>query len=266
VSTRYDDYHELLITQDGAVLTISLNNPPMNAIGGERHRELSTIFRVVNDDPSVHVVVLTAPGEVFSAGGDVKKMAGRLERNELDTWPEVVEIARNLVYGLVDCEKPVIARVNGDCLGLGATLCLMSDLSVMVDDAVIGDPHVRIGLVPGDGAALIWPQHVGFARAKEYLLTGDTLPATRAAEIGLVNYAVPRAQLDAKVDELAQKIARLPAPATSGTKKAINSALRRHFEGLVDANLSFETSTFLSAEHRERLFALRDRQRRKEEQ
>jgi enoyl-CoA hydratase len=261
----YEHYHELLITQDGPVLTISLNNPPMNPIGGERHRELSTIFREVNGDASVHVVILTASGDAFSAGGDVKRMARRLEEQDYESWIEVVEIARDLTYALVECEKPVIARVNGDCLGLGATLCLMSDLSVMVDDAVIGDPHVRIGLVPGDGAALIWPQHIGFARAKEYLLTGEFIPATKAAEIGLINYAVPRAELDAKVDELAQKIARLPAPATSGTKMAINSALRRHFDGLVDANLGFETQTFLSAEHRERLFALRDRQERKKQ-
>jgi enoyl-CoA hydratase len=259
----YDHYRELLITQDGAILTISLNNPPMNPIAGERHRELSTIFRDVNRDASVHVVILTAPGDVFSAGGDVKRMARRLEERDFEGWPEVVEIARNLIYGLVDCEKPVIARVNGDCLGLGATMCLMSDISVMVDDAVIGDPHVRIGLVPGDGAALIWPQQIGYARAKEYLLTGDFISATKAAEIGLINYAVPRDELDAKVDELAQKIARHPAPATSGTKMAINSALRRHFEGLVDGNLGIETSTFLSPEHRERMFALRDRQERK---
>jgi enoyl-CoA hydratase len=261
----YDHYHELLITQVDEILTISLNNPPMNPIAGERHRELSTIFREINRDRSVHVIVVTAPGEVFSAGGDVKRMARRLEEKDFEGWPEVVEIARNLIYGLVECEKPVIARINGDCLGLGATICLMSDISVMVDDAVIGDPHVRIGLVPGDGAALIWPQHIGFARAKEYLLTGDFIPATKAAEIGLINYAVPRAELDAKVDELARKIARHPAPATSGTKMAINSALKRHFDGLVDANLSFETSSFLSAEHREHLFALRDRQERKKQ-
>jgi enoyl-CoA hydratase len=259
----YDKYEQLLVTRDGPILTVSLNNPPMNPIAGERHRELSTIFSDINADDETKVVILTAPGEVFSAGGDLKRMIRRLEEKDFEGWPQVVAEGCAIVYSLLGCRKATIARINGNCLGLGSTLALMCDISVIVDDAHIGDPHVKIGLTAGDGGALIWPQHIGFARAKEYLLTGDTVEAKRAAEIGLVNYAVPRAELDAKVNELASKIAGWTTPAIETTKMAINKVLQRNFDGLMEANLGLETMAFLSKEHREAVFAIRDRWARK---
>ena len=261
--TIYDSYENLEITRDGPVLTVSLNNPPMNPISGARHRELSTIFQDVNRDDDVKVVVLTAPGEVFSAGGDVKALAKRLEDKDFDSWPQTMVEAVDIVYSMINCRKPIVARINGNCLGLGASVCLLCDITVIVDDAVIGDPHVKIGLSAGDGGALIWSQHIGFMRAKEYLLTGENVPAKVAAEIGLVNHAVPRDQLDAKVDEIVQKIARLPGPAVQATKITMNRVLHRNLDGLVEASLGLETWAFLGAEHREAVFALRDRWARK---
>ncbi len=261
--TLYDSYEYLEITKDGPVLTVSLNNPPMNPIAGARHRELSTIFQDVNRDEEVKVVVLTAPGDVFSAGGDVKALAKRLEDKAFETWPQTVAEAVDIIYSLVNCHKPVIARINGNCFGLGASLCLLCDICVIADDASIADPHVKLGLSAGDGGALIWPQHVGFMRAKEYLLTGDSVPAKIAAEIGLVNHAVPRDQLDAKVDEIVQKIVRLPGPGVQATKITMNKVLHRNIDGLVEASLGLETFALLGPEHREAVFALRDRWARK---
>ncbi len=167
--------------------------------------------------------------------------------------------ACNIVSSLLACRKPIIARINGDCLGLGSSVALMCDITVIVEDAVIGDPHVKLGLTAGDGGALIWPQHIGFARAKEYLLTGDAVPAKLAAEIGLVNHAVPRDQLDDKVAEITKKLARASGPAVQTTKMAINKVLQRNFDGLMEANLGLETWVFLGEEHRNAVFALRDR-------
>jgi enoyl-CoA hydratase len=255
----YSKYNKLKFTKDGPVLTITLDHPPTNAIAGVLHEELSTVFRDVNGDPDVRVIILTGAGEVFSAGGDINRMAERLERQEYDGWPAVMAEATQIVYSLLDCRKPIVARINGMCLGLGASISLLCDVSVMVDGAVIGDPHVNIGLVAGDGGALLWPQNIGFARAREYLLTGDNLDAATAAQIGLINHCVPRDQLDDKVGAIARKIASRPAPAVAGTKHAINLALRRQIEGLVEANLGIETWTWLSKEHHEQVFALRDR-------
>jgi enoyl-CoA hydratase len=259
----YDRYEKLKFAKDGPVLTITLDHPPTNAIAGQLHEELSTIFREVNRDEEVRVIVFTGAGDVFSAGGDINRMAERLERQEYDGWPAVMAEATEIVYSLLDCRKPIIARINGMCLGLGASISLLCDISVMVEGAVIGDPHVNIGLVAGDGGALLWPQNIGFARAREFLLTGENLDAAKAAEIGLINHCVPRDQLDAKVADLARKLASRPAPAVAGTKHAINLALRRQIEGLVEANLGIETWTWLSKEHHQQVFSLRDRWARK---
>jgi enoyl-CoA hydratase len=255
----YDAYEHLKVTQDGPVLTISLNNPPMNPIAGPRHRELSTIFREIDRDDSVKVAVLTAEGEVFSAGGDIKAIVRRHEEKDYESWPVTVAEACEITYSLLACKKPIVARINGNCLGLGASVALMCDITVIVDDAVIGDPHVKIGLTAGDGGALIWPQHIGFARARSYLLLGEDVPAKVAAEIGLVSHCVPRDELDETVNRIVQKLVRLPGPGVQTTKQVINKVLQRNFDGLVEASLGLETMALLGPEHRDAVFALRDR-------
>lgn len=108
---------------------------------------------------------------------------------------------KQIVYSLLDLEKPVVARIQGACVGLGATVALFSDIIIAAENARFGDPHVKVGAVAGDGGALIWPQLVGFARAKQYLLTGEIMTAQEAERIGLINKVVPLADLDAEVDQ-----------------------------------------------------------------
>src|SRR5690606_26283084 len=105
------------------------------------------------------------------------------------------------------CIKPVIAKINGHAMGLGATLALFCDVSFAAAEAKIADPHVALGFVAGDGGAVIWPQLIGYNRAKEYLFTGDPLTGEEAARIGLVNRALPAAELDAAVLAYANKVA-----------------------------------------------------------
>src|SRR6187455_2941476 len=162
----YTNYRHFSIERRDRIITLMLNRPPMNPIHYELHEELSRIFYDVQVDHECDVVILTGAGEVFSAGGDIPMMQKRIDDPEL--------------FNRKDLEKPVIARINGDCIGLGATLALLCDISIAVEDAKLGDPHVKMGYVAGDGGAVIWPQLVGFARAKEYLLTGDLLTAKEA--------------------------------------------------------------------------------------
>jgi enoyl-CoA hydratase len=257
----YSGYKHLVIRRRDRVLTITLDRPPMNPIHFDLHHELSRIWYDVQVDHESDVVIFTGSGEVFSAGGDIPMMQRRIDDPELFNRKNLE--MKKMIFGLLDLEKPVIARVNGDCIGLGATLALLCDIIIAVDDARFGDPHVKMGYVAGDGGAVIWPQLVGFARAKEYLLTGDMLDAKEAERIGLINHAVPRAELDAKVNALADKLARGSTKAIKWTKTCVNIPLRQLAHSIMDASLAYEAITNMGADHQEAVTAFQEKRKPK---
>lgn len=178
----YSQYQGLLVEKKDKVMTITLNAPEsMNAFSGPMHYSMSRIWDDVQDDPEVHVVVLTGAGKAFSAGGNVIAMQLKIDNPALWDATSVPE-AKRIVFRTLECDKPIIARVNGHAVGLGATVALLCDIIIAADHAKIGDPHVSAGLVAGDGGALMWPQLIGFARAKEYLFTGDLMTAAEAQD------------------------------------------------------------------------------------
>src|SRR6516164_9817116 len=154
--------------------------------------------------------------------------------------------AKRIVFRMLECNKPIIARVNGHAVGLGATIALLCAIIIAADHAKMGDPHVNAGLVAGDGGALIWPQLIGFARAKEYLLTGDLMTAAEAERIGLINHVVPADQLDEKVYGLARRLAAGAMKSIRWTKQTINIPLRQLAHSMMDLSLSLETQSNLS--------------------
>lgn len=255
----YSEFKHMTFTRRERILTITLNRPPMNPIHYELHNELARLWYKVQLDHDADVVVLTGAGEVFSAGGDIPMMQKRIDDPELFNQKNLE--MKQMIFGLLDLEKPVIARINGDCIGLGATIALMCDLSIAVDDARFGDPHVKMGYVAGDGGAVIWPQLIGYAKAKEYLLTGDMLNAKEAERLGLINYAVPRAELDAKVNALADKLARGSTKAIKWTKTAINIPLRQLAHSMMDASLAYEAITNMGPDHQEAVKAFQEKRR-----
>ena len=257
----YSAYRHLAIERRERILTIALNRPPMNPIHYELHAELARIWYEVQVDHESDVVVFTGAGEVFSAGGDIPMMQKRIDDPELFNRKNLE--MKQMIFGLLDLEKPVIARINGDCIGLGATLALLCDILIAVDDARIGDPHVKMGYVAGDGGAVIWPQLIGFARAKEYLLTGELLDAKEAERIGLINHAVPRAELDARVDAIAGKLARGATKAIKWTKACMNIPLRQLAHSIMDASLAYEALTNIGADHQEAVAAFREKRKPK---
>nr|WP_257101706.1 enoyl-CoA hydratase-related protein [Streptomyces sp. alain-838] len=133
---------------------------------------------------------------------------------------------RRIQQAMLDLEKPVIAKVRGYAVGLGCSLAVFCDFVYATPDAVFADPHVKVGLVAGDGGAVMWPQLVGYARARRHLLTGDPLTGAEAAEIGLITEAVPEAELDAVVDAMARRMASGATHAIRFTKAAINAGLK----------------------------------------
>ncbi|MDQ8757612.1 enoyl-CoA hydratase-related protein [Sphingosinicella sp. LHD-64] len=246
----YEGYETLKVVRHGGVVTVSFNRPEVkNATNARMHQELMRIFPEIGRDPEARVAILTGEGDCFSAGGDIKGMQKMLD--DQARWIESMTEARDIVLGVVDLDIPVIAKVNGHAIGLGATLALFCDIVIAKDTAKIADPHVKVGLVAGDGGSVIWPALIGYAKAKRYLLTGDPITGAEAAEIGLVTEACPAGELDARVDTIAQQLAAGAAVAIRLTKRAVNMALRQQIDALIEAHLGFETLSHLSADHRE---------------
>ncbi|HEX9260227.1 MAG TPA: enoyl-CoA hydratase/isomerase family protein, partial [Acidimicrobiales bacterium] len=174
------------VERSGDVLVATIDNPrsELNAVDDGLHAELAELFRTLRRETTARAVLLTGSKRAFSAGGDFKwfptlDTVERLDHLRLD--------ARQLIWDLLDVELPIVCALNGPAVGLGASIALLCDVIVMADTAVVADPHVRVGVVAGDGGTAIWPLLVGPARAKQYLLTGDPVPAVEAERIGLVN-------------------------------------------------------------------------------
>ena len=256
----YADYACIKVTRRDRILTVTLNRPDvLNAVDAALHRELSRIFYDVQVDGDADIVVLTGAGRAFCAGGDIAWM-----QREIDE-PAEFEItaveAKRIVFGQLDLEKPLICRLNGHATGLGASLALCSDIVIATEKARLGDPHVSVGLVAGDGGALIWPQLCGFTRAKQYLLTGDLMTATEAERIGLINRVVPEEKLDEEVYALAERLAAGPTKAIRWTKVTANLALKSLFHAHFDAGVAYEAMSNLTRDHQEAVNAFRERRK-----
>lgn len=259
----YDAYkaQDLLIDKKDGILTVTFNQPDsLNAFSGGMHLALTRIWDDIQDDAEVDVVVLTGAGKAFSAGGNLVTMQQKID--DPDWWEATTEPeAKRIVYRMLECDKPIIARVNGHAAGLGATIALLCDIIYMAEDAKIGDPHVKAGFPAADGGALMWPQLIGYARAKEFLFTGKMMTAAQAVQIGLVNHAVPLDQLDQHVYEMARTLADGATKAIRWTKQVMNLPLRQIAHSTMDLSLSLETRANLTSDHQEAVRAFSEKRK-----
>lgn len=245
-------YHAIDVVRHGRILELAFNRPAeLNAINEDLHDELGDIFYDVALDQDSDIIVITGRGRAFSAGGDLHWARGMAEDPTL--FERTAVRGKRIIFSMLDCEKPIIAKVNGPAMGLGATIALFSDVIFAADTASFADPHVNVGVVAGDGGAIIWPQLVGYARAKEYLMTGRPISATEAAAMGLINHAVPKSELDAAVENFIHLLQNHPTRAVRWTKTTINIGLKQLAHTMMDAGLAYEGATFRSPEHRQRL-------------
>lgn len=256
MSISYDRYRHIRASRSDNILTLTMDQPPMNAAGFELHDELSRIFYDVALDDA-DVVILTGAGRAFSAGGDLEEMLANTERPA--RMAEMMTRAPHIVHSMLALDVPVIARINGHAMGLGATLALLCDVAIMVDTARIADPHVNMAISPGDGGAFLWPLMIGYARARHHLLTGEALTASDAAAIGLIHKAVPAEDLDAAVADYAGRLSKGATLAIKAAKRSLNLALRGQAQLLADAHAGIETLTLMSSDHREAILAFRDK-------
>lgn len=238
----YDDFKLIRAERRDGILFLTLQRPEvLNAINGPLHAELASIFERVALDEASRVIVLQGAGRAFCSGGEmawIRSFRAGAASNEIAVQ------AKKIIRDLLDVPQPIIASVHGVSAGLGTSIALCCDYIAIADNARIGDPHVRVGLVAGDGGTLIWPLLVGIARAKEFLMTGDFVHAEDAARMGLVNRVVAEADLEEAVLSYARKLLAGSQPAIRGTKSAINQLLK-HLSGLTfEYALLAEQATF----------------------
>ena len=254
----YDAYRAIRFERVGEVLRVVIDHPDneINAVDDTLHRELTRLFRELKQEREARAVLLTGAGKCFSAGGSFDWFPQLQDPTAME---HLRRDAKQLIWDLLDVETPIVVAVNGPAVGLGASIALLCDVIFMADSASIADPHVRVGIVAGDGGAVIWPLILGPARAKQYLLTGDPVDAATAERIGLVNRVVPAAEVDAEAMKFAQRLAAGAPLAVQYTKQAVNKLIKDALNTAFDFSTAMEIVTFKSEDHREALAALREK-------
>jgi enoyl-CoA hydratase len=255
---NYARFSRLQIERPHArVLRVIMNRPEkLNAVDGEMHRELTEIWRAIDTDPSVNAVVLTGAGKAFSAGGDLDLLDDMIA--DFDTRIRVWKEARDMVYNLVNCYKPIVSAINGVAVGAGLALAVLADISIAAASARLIDGHTKLGVAAGDHAAIIWPLLCGMAKAKYHLLLCETLTGAQAERIGLVSLAVPDGELQDRAMEIAVRLAEGAPNAIAWTKYALNNWLRAAGP-IFDASLGMEFLGFSGREALEGAAALREK-------
>ncbi|HVW81843.1 MAG TPA: enoyl-CoA hydratase/isomerase family protein [Mycobacteriales bacterium] len=244
------------VEDDGPIRVVRLNRPDqLNATNHVLHEGLAHLWPQIDADAEARAVVLTGNGRAFSAGGDFDYIDELVRDEELRKLS--LTHGRMIVTGMAGCRVPIIAAVNGPAVGLGCSLVALSDVAYMAQSAHLADPHVLLGLVAADGGPITWPLMTSLMLAKEYALTGDRIPAERAAAIGLVNHVVADDQVMDEAMACARKIAKLPKQAVEDTRKVINLHLQRAVLATIDYALTAEHRSFDSAELRANLDRMR---------
>ncbi len=248
----YDLPSVIEVESDGAVRVVRLNRPEqLNAASHELHKALADLFPQIDADTGARAVVLTGNGRAFSAGGDFDYL-GALA-SDIRLRHETLEDGRRIVVNMVRCRVPVVAAVNGPAVGLGCSLVALSDVVFIAESAYLADPHVLLGLVAADGGPVTWPLLTSLQLAKEYALTGERIPARRAAEIGLANHVCADEEVFAQALGCARRIAELPQGAAEDTKRILNLQLERAVLSTLDFALAAEYRSFDSEELRKSL-------------
>ncbi len=249
---------QLTIERRGAVHLVTLDRPDaLNAVDTPMHRALQGVWHFLGDDPEVRAIVVTGRGRAFSAGGDLDHIVD-LQRDRALRRGDIEE-ARAIIVSLLECPVPVIAAVNGPAIGLGCSVAVMADIVYMAESAYLADPHVAIGLTAGDGGAAVWPVLTSLVHAKEYLYTGDRIPAADAVRIGLATRTFPDDALVPAALAMGERLAELPRQALETTKRAVNMHLRRAAVDVLDAALASEFDSFDTPEHQEKIERMRAR-------
>lgn len=256
----YTKYKTMVITRPDpdlpSLMLIELNRPDkFNATNARMHREASQVWLDIHRDPTVSVVVLTGKGKAFCAGGDLEMIDEF--RASAEALYATYDEARAIVRNMVDCDKVIIAAINGVAVGAGCALALMADVTIAAENARFGDGHIKLGVAAGDHAVAIWPLLCGMAKAKYYALTGEMIDAKEAERIGLVSKMVPKGESVAEAMRVARGLARGPQHAIKHTKRAFNVWLNQSGGPAFDVSSALEMLDFQHGDAAAGLAALR---------
>ena len=258
----FSKYKTMKFERRGKILYLTFNQPDkLNSFAGESHSELSHVFTDIQEDAESEIVVITGAGKAFSAGGDIAFMQHLKDNRHL--FYKSIREAKRIVTSMLELDKPIIAKVNGDAIGLGSTVAVFCDIIFAADHARFGDPHNNVALTTGDGGQIMWPFLIGYARAKHYLFTGEKIPATKAAQMGLINEAMPAAELDAYVDAYADKLAAMPTQSLRWSKATINIPLRQFAASMMDTGMAYEALAGQTEDHQEAINSFLDKRKPK---
>jgi len=239
------------------ILRITLNTPgKLNAVGHEAHAQLADVWRAIDRDDATRVVLVRGAGGNFSSGGDLE-LVEDIAR-DWETRVRVFREARDLVYNIVDCRKPVVAAIEGACVGAGLAVALLADISIATPSARLIDGHTRLGVAAGDHAVLVWPLLCGLAKAKYHLLLNEPVNGEEAERIGLVSLCVPEAELHDRALDVARRLASSSQAAVEHTKLALNNWLRAAGPAF-DASLALEFLDMTGPDVAEGVASVRER-------
>lgn len=257
----YSRYQTLHITRRGdndAVLDIQMKarNGKLPTADHHGHRELTEIWRDVSADDTVRCAVLRGEGQGFSGGGDLGLVQDMAQ--DFAVRSRVWKEARDLVYNVINCDKPIVSAMHGPAVGAGLVAGLLADISIASKSAKIVDGHTRLGVAAGDHAAIIWPLLCGMAKAKYYLMLCEPVSGEEAERIGLVSLAVDEAELLPKAYDVADRLASGSQSAIRWTKYALNNWLREAGPSF-DTSLALEFMGFGGPDVHEGVASLRDK-------
>jgi enoyl-CoA hydratase len=255
----YRDYQHLTFERrERGVVLVTINRPEvLNATNDRLHWELTQVWLTLDTDETARVAVVTGAGtRAFSAGGDLEMV----EANSRDPkrLARTIREASDLVYNMINTDKPIISAINGVAVGAGLVVALLADISVMSETARFTDGHTKLGVVAGDHAAILWPLLCGMAKAKYYLLTSEFIDGREAERIGLVSLCVPAEQVLPKALEIGDRLAHGAQQAIRWTKRSLNNWLRQAGP-IFDQSIALEMLTFMDEDVREGLAAIREK-------
>jgi enoyl-CoA hydratase len=253
----YAEYSSLAFDEPApGVLRITLEAPGLNAVGEQMHRDLADVWSTIDRDPDVRVALLRGAGKAFSSGGSFDLLEGVIDDEA--TRIRVLREARDLVYNVINCSKPIVSAIHGPAVGAGLAAALLADISIAARSARIIDGHTRLGVAAGDHAAICWPLLCGMAKAKYYLLTCEPLTGEEAERIGLVSLVVDDDQVQDTALAVATSLAGGAQSAIRWTKLALNNWYRAMGPAF-DASIGLEFLGFTGMDAKEGLSSLREK-------
>lgn len=254
----FSAYSRLTFNQPAeGILQIVLSAPGrLNAIDAEMHRELAVVWQDVDGDPDIRAVIVTGHGQNFSSGGDLNLVEEI--SHDFAARARALREARDLVYGIIDCSKPVVSAIRGVAVGAGLVVALLADISIASPTTRIIDGHTRVGLAAGDHAAIVWPLLCGLAKAKYHLLLCEPMDGREAERAGLVSLCVEDDQLDETALNVASRLASGSQSAIRWTKHALNHWLRQAGP-IFDTSLTLEFLGFTGPDVQEGIASLKEK-------